>query len=118
VPKQPTAKPVKQSEDLISEAYKNLQDDREKINEFADLLEKAAKVGEDLDPLAKIAMVESFTKLSSELTKNNALFLDLIKIRVKKEAPAQRNKNGFDDDEMVTMFDEIEFDAEEDGGSN
>lgn len=113
-----------QSEDLIDEAHGNLSEDRSSIKEFTALLEKAAKVGEDLDPMSKIAMAESFARLTGELTKNNSLLIELAKLRAKKEYAAGAGKEGFNEEEADSMFDEIEGEQEkkkkdeEDDGSN
>jgi hypothetical protein len=120
--------PAKQSEELIDEAHGNLNEDRSSIKEFTALLEKAAKVGEDLDPMAKIAMAESFARLTGELTKNNSLLIELAKLRAKKEFATSSKGDGFNEDEADSMFDEIEDpdvkkekkdeDEDEDDGSN
>jgi hypothetical protein len=108
----------KQSEDLIDEAHGNLGEDRAKIKEFTELLNKAISVGEDVDPLAKIALAESFARLTGELTKNNSLLIELAKLRAKKESVTKGKGEGFDEDEADTMFDEIEGEEAEDDGSN
>jgi len=106
---------AKQSEDLIDEAHDNLKEDRAKIKEFTDLLNKAVSVGEDIDPLAKISLSEQFARLTGELTKNNSLLIELAKLRAKKETVKDKKNDGFDEDEADTMFDEIE---NEDEGAN
>lgn len=112
----------KQSEDLIDEAHGNLSEDRGKIKEFTDLLNKAISVGEDVDPLAKIALAESFARLTGELTKNTSLLIELAKLRAKKEVLAKGKNDGFDEGEADTMFDEIETEEgtaeDDDDGSN
>jgi hypothetical protein len=112
---------AKQSEELIDEAHVNLKDDRAKIKEFTELLNKAISVGEDVDPLAKISLAESFARLTGELTKNNSLLIELAKLRAKKET-LSKGKQGFDEEEADTMFDEIETEEgvaeDDDDGSN
>lgn len=113
---------AKQSEDLIDEAHGNLKEDREKLKEFAELLNKALSIGEALDPLAKIGLTEQFARLSGELTKNNSLLIELAKLRAKKEILTKPKKDGFDEEEADTMFDEIETEPgvaeDDDDGSN
>jgi hypothetical protein len=97
----------KPSENLIDEAHKNLGEDRKAIKDFLDLIQKAASVGEGIDPLAKIALSEAFARLSGELNKNNSLVVELAKLKAKKEF-LKNPHSAFSSDETDTMFDEIE----------
>ena len=102
------------TKELIAAAEVKLADDRDQIKDFADQLLKAFKlVGGDADPMAKIGIAEQFARISGELTKNNALFVELAKIEAKRELRSNEDEEDFDDDETDALFDAISGDGVE-----
>lgn len=98
----------KQSE-LSREIRANLKEDREKIKEFRELLIKAVSISADgeSDPLAKISITEGYAKICAELSKNNSLLVEILKLE-KKNGPSD---DDFSEEETDTLFDEIEGDV-------
>jgi hypothetical protein len=101
----------KKSEELIDEAHENLQEDRKRLTDFAELLNKAAAA----DPtLAPIALAENVAKIADCLTRQNAQIVELAKLRAKKEFIKDPKGEGFSASEADTMFDEIEGQVQND----
>lgn len=88
-------------EDLLEEAYNNINEDRKSLKDTLDLLKKAARENPEL--LVKVAQSSVF--IVDGLTKSNGQLVELVKTESRRNS---KNEAGeISEEEADSMWDEI-----------
>lgn len=93
-------------DDLMDEVLKNARSDRQRLEGYVDQMGKSSIN----DPELAAALADSMVAVSEALTKNNAQFVEVLKVRQKRDE-AGDNTEDFGSDETENMFEEIEEEA-------
>lgn len=90
----------------MDEVLKNARSDRQRLEGYVDQMGKSSIN----DPELAAALADSMVAVSEALTKNNAQFVEVLKVRQKRDE-AGDNTEDFGSDETENMFEEIEEEA-------
>lgn len=98
---------MKSFDDLAEEVLKNARKDRERLEGYVDQMGNSAIS----DPDLAAALADSMVAVSEALTKNNAQFVEVLKVKQRRDESKLDGGDEFGSNETEDMFEEIEEEA-------